>query len=57
MLPTPIVDIGGGIGTLEMGILKRKRTSHLNFTLFDIPQTIENAKKVIIAFVYLLLQI
>jgi hypothetical protein len=56
-LSTPIVDIGGGIGTLEMGILKEKRSSHLDFILFDIPQTIENAKKVIIVFVYLLLQI
>jgi hypothetical protein len=56
-LSTPIVDIGGGIGTLEMEILKEKRSSHLDFILFDIPQTIENAKKVIIVFVYLLLQI
>ena len=46
-LSTPIVDIGGGIGTLEMGILKEERSSHLDFILFDIPQTIENAKKVI----------
>jgi hypothetical protein len=56
-LSTPIVDIGGGIGTLEMGILEEKRSSHLDFILFDIPQTMENAKKVIIVFVYLLLQI
>jgi hypothetical protein len=56
-LSTPIVDIGGGIGTLEMEILKEKRSSHLDFILFDIPQTMENAKKVIIVFVYLLLQI
>ena len=54
-LPTPIVDIGSGIGTLEMGILKEKRSSHLDFILFDIPQTIENAKKVIIVFFYILL--
>jgi hypothetical protein len=47
-LSTPIVDIGGGIGTLEMGILKEKASSHLDFILFDIPQTIENGKKVII---------
>jgi hypothetical protein len=45
-LSTPIVDIGGGIGTLEMGILKEERSSNLDFILFDIPQTIENAKKV-----------
>jgi hypothetical protein len=45
-LSTPIVDIGGGIGTLEMGILEEKRSSHLDFILFDIPQTIENAKNV-----------
>jgi hypothetical protein len=56
-LSTPIVDVGGGIGTLEMEILKEKRSNHLDFILFDIPQTIENAKKVIIVFVYLLLQI
>jgi hypothetical protein len=56
-LSTPIVDVGSGIGTLEMGILKEQRSNHLDFILFDIPQTIENAKKVIIVFAYLVLQI
>jgi 16S rRNA G1207 methylase RsmC len=45
-LSSPVVDIGAGIGTLEMSLLKDKRNNHLDFVLFDIPNTIENAKKV-----------
>jgi hypothetical protein len=48
-LSSPVVDIGGGIGALEMSILKDKRNSHLDFVLFDIPDTIGNAKKVVMS--------
>ncbi|KAJ7186476.1 S-adenosyl-L-methionine-dependent methyltransferase [Mycena filopes] len=44
-LQSPIVDCGGGIGALEMAILKDEKNRALAFTLFDIPETIENAKK------------
>ncbi|KAJ7141986.1 S-adenosyl-L-methionine-dependent methyltransferase [Mycena filopes] len=44
-LQSPIVDCGGGIGALEMAILKSESNRALAFTLFDIPETIENAKK------------
>ena len=43
---SPIVDVGGGIGTLEMTLLKSERNSGLEFILFDSPGTIENARKV-----------
>ncbi|KAF7346972.1 S-adenosyl-L-methionine-dependent methyltransferase [Mycena venus] len=43
-LTSPIVDCGGGIGALEMAILKEKNLG-LEFTIFDIPETIENAKE------------
>lgn len=45
-LTSPIVDIGAGIGALEQGLLKDPRNDKLEFVLFDIPGTIENAKKV-----------
>jgi len=45
-LASPIVDIGGGIGTLERKLLSDDQNSHLQFQLFDIPKTIENAKEV-----------
>ncbi|KZT20604.1 S-adenosyl-L-methionine-dependent methyltransferase [Neolentinus lepideus HHB14362 ss-1] len=45
-LQSPIVDIGGGIGSLEMALLKHEANSSLDFILFDIPRTIEDAKKV-----------
>lgn len=41
-----MVDIGGGIGSLEMALVKDERNSSLEFTIFDIPATIENAKVV-----------
>ncbi|KAJ6566268.1 S-adenosyl-L-methionine-dependent methyltransferase [Mycena capillaripes] len=44
-LMSPIVDCGGGIGALEMAILKEEKNLGLEFTIFDIPETIENAKK------------
>ncbi|KAJ7186459.1 S-adenosyl-L-methionine-dependent methyltransferase, partial [Mycena filopes] len=44
-LQSPIIDCGGGIGALEMAILKEESNRGLAFTLFDIPETIENAKK------------
>jgi hypothetical protein len=45
-LASPSVDIGGGIGSLEMELVKEKENSNLSFTIFDIPKTIENSKKV-----------
>ncbi|KAJ7094326.1 S-adenosyl-L-methionine-dependent methyltransferase [Mycena epipterygia] len=44
-LTSPIVDCGGGIGALEMAILKEEKNLGLEFTIFDIPKTVENAKK------------
>ncbi|KAG6847786.1 hypothetical protein H0H93_006002 [Arthromyces matolae] len=44
-LNSPIVDVGGGIGSLELVLLKQEENSSLNFRIFDIPATIENAKK------------
>jgi hypothetical protein len=46
-LTSPIVDIGGGIGTLEMAILQYECNNHLKFVLFDLPETMANARKVI----------
>lgn len=45
-LQSPIVDVGGGIGTLEMSLLEIERNRNLEFVVFDIPGTIENAEKV-----------
>ena len=45
-LKSPIVDCGGGIGALEMAILKEEKNLGLEFTIFDISKTVENAKKV-----------
>ncbi|KAJ6566042.1 S-adenosyl-L-methionine-dependent methyltransferase [Mycena capillaripes] len=44
-LMSPIVDCGGGIGALEMAILKEEKNLGLEFIIFDIPETVENAKK------------
>ncbi|KAJ7210105.1 S-adenosyl-L-methionine-dependent methyltransferase [Mycena pura] len=44
-LKSPIVDCGGGIGALEMAILKEEKNLGLEFTIFDISKTVENAKK------------
>ncbi|KAF7346966.1 S-adenosyl-L-methionine-dependent methyltransferase [Mycena venus] len=44
-LASPIVDCGGGIGALEMAILKEEKNLGLEFTIFDIPKTVENAKQ------------
>ncbi|KAG5636306.1 hypothetical protein H0H81_008477 [Sphagnurus paluster] len=44
-LTTPIVDVGGGIGSLEMALLKEEQNGPLEFIIFDIPTTIANAKK------------
>jgi hypothetical protein len=44
-LPSPIIDVGGGIGSLEMVLLSQPKNRHLTFTLFDLPKTMENAQK------------
>lgn len=43
---SPIVDVGGGIGSLELALLERPGNATLNFKIFDLPSTIENAQKV-----------
>lgn len=45
-LTSPIVDVGGGIGSLELALVKSRPQDQFQFVLFDIPKTIENAKKV-----------
>ncbi|KAF5359577.1 hypothetical protein D9756_003163 [Leucocoprinus leucothites] len=44
-LASPVVDVGGGIGSLEMILLRNQRQGSLNFIVFDIAATIENARK------------
>jgi len=44
-LSSPIVDVGGGNGSLEMCLLNDERHQNLQFVIFDIPKTIENAQK------------
>jgi hypothetical protein len=46
VLPSPIIDVGGGIGSLEMLLLQDSANHNLSFTIFDIPKTAENAKQV-----------
>ncbi|KAJ3569699.1 hypothetical protein NP233_g4876 [Leucocoprinus birnbaumii] len=46
-LVSPIVDVGGGIGSLELALVKNRPQDVFKFMLFDIPETIENAKKVV----------
>jgi hypothetical protein len=50
-LSSPIVDIGGGIGALEMSILEDNRNNHLNFVIFDMPKTVEHANKVTVIYI------
>ncbi|KAF9446750.1 S-adenosyl-L-methionine-dependent methyltransferase [Macrolepiota fuliginosa MF-IS2] len=45
-LTSPIVDIGGGIGSLELALAKNRPQDQFQFVIFDIPETTENAKKV-----------
>jgi len=44
-LLSPIVDVGGGIGSLELALFEHSQNASLQFTIFDIPGTIEDAKK------------
>lgn len=44
-LESPIIDIGGGIGSLELALAKECSESPFQFVIFDIPETIVNAKK------------
>ncbi|EPQ59774.1 S-adenosyl-L-methionine-dependent methyltransferase [Gloeophyllum trabeum ATCC 11539] len=44
-LTSPIIDVGGGIGSLELALLEDQRNIHLKFVIFDIPNTTENAAK------------
>ena len=45
-LASPVVDVGGGIGALEMALMKAYPETAPEFVIFDIPQTSANAKKV-----------
>jgi len=45
-LASPIVDVGGGIGTLELEILRQPEMEQHEFIIFDLPNTVENAEKV-----------
>ncbi|KAL7284225.1 hypothetical protein ACG7TL_001507 [Trametes sanguinea] len=42
-LQSPLVDLGGGIGTLEMALTKAYPQSPLNFIIVDIAETVKNA--------------
>ncbi|TCD62094.1 hypothetical protein EIP91_007494 [Steccherinum ochraceum] len=44
-LASPVVDVGGGIGSLELALTKAGANGDVKFTIFDIPETIGNAKK------------
>ncbi|KAG6856819.1 hypothetical protein H0H87_000291 [Tephrocybe sp. NHM501043] len=44
-LASPVVDVGGGIGSLEIVLLQQKENAALSFKIFDIPTTVEHAKK------------
>ncbi|KAI0324082.1 S-adenosyl-L-methionine-dependent methyltransferase [Cubamyces sp. BRFM 1775] len=43
-LISPLVDVGGGIGSLEMALTKAYPTSTLQFIIVDIPDTIKAAR-------------
>ncbi|KAF9446748.1 S-adenosyl-L-methionine-dependent methyltransferase [Macrolepiota fuliginosa MF-IS2] len=45
-LASPIVDVGGGIGSLEMILLRNRPQDHVKFIVFDLTETVENAKKI-----------
>ena len=45
-LESPVVDVGGGIGSLEMALTKAYPNTGPNFVIFDIQKTIGNAKEV-----------
>ncbi|CDO74764.1 hypothetical protein BN946_scf185001.g12 [Trametes cinnabarina] len=42
-LQSPLVDLGGGIGTLEMALTEAYPESTLNFIIVDIAETVRNA--------------
>jgi len=42
---TPIIDIGGGMGSFEEMLLSVPKNNKLTFTIFDIDQTIHNTRK------------
>ncbi|KNZ78092.1 O-demethylpuromycin-O-methyltransferase [Termitomyces sp. J132] len=45
MLKSPIIDIGGGIGSLEVMLLSVSKNKDLSFIIFDLEKTVEDAKK------------
>jgi hypothetical protein len=45
-LASPIIDIGGGIGSFEAMLLSIAKNKKLSFTIFDIEKTVEHAKTV-----------
>jgi len=42
---TPIIDIGGGMGSFEEMLLSVPKNNKLTFTIFDIDKTIDNTRK------------
>ncbi|KAG5730173.1 O-demethylpuromycin-O-methyltransferase [Termitomyces sp. T112] len=44
-LKSPIIDVGGGIGSLQVMLLSVPKNKDLSFIIFDLEKTIENAKK------------
>ncbi|KAF8516485.1 S-adenosyl-L-methionine-dependent methyltransferase [Gautieria morchelliformis] len=45
-LNSPIVDVGGGIGSLEMSLVAHEKYSHLEFLIVDLPKTIAAGKNI-----------
>jgi len=50
LLASPVIDVGGGVGSLELSLAKYERYNHLEFVIFDIPKTIAQAEKVFPSF-------
>ncbi|KAG6860475.1 hypothetical protein C0995_010766 [Termitomyces sp. Mi166 len=46
-LKSPIIDIGGGIGSLQVMLLSVPKNKDLSFVIFDLEKTVENAKKAV----------
>lgn len=47
-LKSPIVDIGGGIGSLQVMLLSVSKNENLSFIILDLEKTVDHAKKVMI---------
>lgn len=45
-LQSPVVDVGGGIGALELALVRAYPDSAVNFVVFDIAETLGHARTV-----------